>query len=277
MSDTFFREREPFSPLRYEYSVEKVLYHRNSEYQEILVFENPFFGRVLVLDGIVQLTERDECIYHEMLVHIGMCAHPAPSKVLIIGGGDGGTLREVTKHRCVKEVWMVELDRAVVEVSKEFFPTLATAFDDPRLKLIVEEGAKFLRNSDETFDIIVVDSTDPIGPARNLIEEAFFRSVFGKLRDSGVFAMQSESLFFHSEHIKLVRERLRKLFPVVELFTAPIATYPGNWWSFSAGSKGLDLREPRRQPDFETKYYTTSIHRLSFPPEDFLDKVMGWV
>jgi len=274
MYDIHFFERDPYAPVRHCYAVNKVLYHTKSPYQEILVFENPFFGKVLVLDGVVQLTEKDEFIYHEMLAHVPLMAHPEPKKVLIIGGGDGGTLREVLKHKTVEEAVLVDIDKEVIETSKKFFPTLSKAFDDPRAIVVNEDGFKYLQDYENEFDVIIVDSTDPVGYAYALTTEEFFKMVFRALKEGGIYVGQSESIHYHLDIVRRFQNNLKAVFPIVDLYTAVIPTYAGYWWTFSIASKKYNVREPKRVKDFETKYYSEGVHKSSFLSEELYEKLI---
>lgn len=269
-----FFEKEPYSPIEYTYEVEKVLYKGKSQYQEIWVVENPYFGRMLILDGIVQLTERDEFFYHEMLTHVVMHAHPNPKRVVVIGGGDGGVVREVLKHRSVEKVYLVELDEEVINVSKRFFPELSSNVDDPKVEMKIMDGADFVRKYSGLIDVIIVDSTDIIGFARSLFTEDFFSSVMKKLGQDGMFVTHSESLHFHLDIVIEVQKILKKVFPLVDLYAVPIATYPGNWWAFSVGSRKLDPRDIRRAFEIKTRYYDDEIHERSFLPKGLYRKLM---
>ena len=274
MFDIHFFERDPYAPVRHCYAVNRVLYHTKSPYQEILVFENPFFGKVLVLDGVVQLTERDEFIYHEMLAHVPMMAHPNPKKVLIIGGGDGGTLREVLKHKTVEEAVLVDIDKEVIETSKKFFPNLSKAFNDPRAIVVNEDGFKYLQDYENEFDVIIVDSTDPVGYAYALTTEEFFKMVFRALKEDGIYVGQSESIHYHLDIVRKFQNNLKAVFPIVDLYTAVIPTYAGYWWTFSIASKKHNVREPKRVKDFETKYYSEGVHKTSFLSEELYEKLI---
>ena len=190
---------------------------------------------MLVLDGVVQLTERDEFVYHEMLVHVPMHVHPGPERVLIVGGGDGGALREALRHPGVT-VTLAELDPEVVQVSRAYFPALAEAFDSPRATVAYGDAADYVADAGERFDVVLCDLTDPVGPARKLSERPFFEALKGILAPGGVVSMQTESLHFHAGHVKRVQEELRSVFPHTALYGAPIATYAGNWWTFSMAS-----------------------------------------
>jgi spermidine synthase len=275
-----FFEKDPYAPIQYSYEVSRILYSGKSRFQEIMVFENPFFGRVLVLDGVVQITERDEFFYHEMLVHVVMHSHPDPKRVVVIGGGDGGTVREVLKHKSVEKVYFVEIDEDVINVSKKFFPSVASGMKDKRVQIKCMDGAEFVKGRKADIDLVIVDSTDIVGFAKSLFTRKFFRSVQGCLTPDGMFVSLSESLHFHKEIVVQVQETMRSVFPVVDLYAAPIATYAGNWWTFSVGSMGLDPREIRRKARINAKYYSPEIHRCAFLPESMyrklLSKKLGW-
>ncbi len=255
---------------------ERVLFKERSPYQEIEIFENGFFGRVLTLDGLVMTTERDEFIYHEMLVHPAIVSHPSPEKVLIVGGGDGGTAREVLKYP-VKEVHLVEIDGMVIEASRRYLPTISSALDDGRLRIHVEDATRWIEGRRDEFDLVIVDSTDPIGPAEGLIGETFFRNVFQSLKGDGIMVIQSESPHYHLDTIRTIAQRLSKVFPILHMYTAPIPTYPGGYWAFSMATKGLRIEE--RQPIPQgLKYFNRSIYRGAFALPTFLkDRVKDLV
>jgi len=269
-----FLESDPFSPIRYIYRVSGILYSGKSRYQEILVLQSPDFGKMLVLDAVVQLTERDEFFYHEMLAHVILHAHPNPRTVLIVGGGDGGTLREVLKHNSVNSVQLVELDRQVIEVSKRFFPGLAGAFSDPRVHVKFMDGTRYVRKARDLFDIVIVDSTDPVGYAKRLFADQFFADVLSVLSETGMFVLQTESLHFHHEFVADVQIRLSKLFKVVKLYCVPLATYPGNWWTFSIASTKYPVDAQKRKQEVITKYYDEEAHRKAFLPHSLHKKLL---
>ncbi len=268
-----FVETAPFVAVEYGYEVEKVLYKGKSKFQDIMVFENPYFGNMLILDGTVQLTERDEFFYHEMITHVLAHAHPEPKKVVVVGGGDGGTVREVARHKCVEKIYFIEIDSEVIRVAKEFFPTVSSAVDDPRVEIKNMDGAEFIKSASD-IDLVLIDSTDPIGFARSLYSREFFSSIDKAMNPEGMCVLQSESLLLHSDIVAEVQQTLKEVFPVVDCFTAPIATYPGNWWTFSMGSKKLDPREMRRKLEFDTKFYSEEIHSYSFVPPGLYRKLM---
>jgi len=275
VSGIVFREQDPFAPIEYAYEVEEVICRRRTKHQELLIFRDPYFGRVLVLDGVVQLTERDEHFYHEMLAQVPLHAHPSPKSVLIIGGGDGGTLREVVKHEVVKKVVMVELDAGVIEAAKEFLPTLSIGFADPRTEVLEMDGAVFLAKTRGEFDVIIIDSTDPVGPAESLFSEACFTHAFSSLKPGGIFVAQTESLHFHRDFVRHVQRRLAGIFNVVSLYTVSLATYAGNWWTFSIASKGGDPKEVLRKCVVPARYYTEEVHRHAFLPQGVYQRLMA--
>ncbi|MGB9874187.1 MAG: polyamine aminopropyltransferase [Hydrogenobacter sp.] len=275
MMDVFFIERDPYAPIRHCYPVSKILYEGKSEYQEIMVIESPHFGKVLVLDGVAQCDERFEFIYHEFISHVPLFAHPNPEDVLIIGGGDGGALREVLKHKEVKRAVLVDIDKQVIEVSKKFFPTMAVAFEDPRVIVLNEDGYKYVQDYEQEFDVIIVDSTDPVGFAHVLTTEEFFKYVYRALKDDGIYVGQTESIHYHADIVRRVQKSLRKVFPIVDLYTAVIPGYAGYWWTFSIASKKHPVREPSREVNVQTKLYSADMHKHAFLPESFYQKILS--
>ncbi|KAG9152034.1 hypothetical protein Leryth_002288 [Lithospermum erythrorhizon] len=197
----WFSEFSPMWPGEaHSLKVEKVLFQGKSDYQDVMVFQSSTYGKVLILDGVIQLTERDECAYQEMITHLPLCSIPNPKKVLVIGGGDGGVLREVARHSSVEQIDICEIDKMVVDVSKEFFPDVAVGYDDPRVRLHIGDGVAFLKNASEgTYDAVIVDSSDPIGPAQELFEKPFFASVAKALRPGGVVCTQAVT-WLHNAH-----------------------------------------------------------------------------
>lgn len=269
-----FTETAPFVAIEYLYDVEKIHYKNKSKFQEVMVIENPYFGKMLLLDNVTQITERDEFFYHEYLTHVAMHAHPNPKKVVVIGGGDGGTVREVLKHKSVEKCYFIEIDPEVIEVSRKFFPTVAGMVDDPRVEIRNMDGAEFIKSRKGDIDVILVDSTDPIGFARTLFSDEFYASIKGALTDEGFYVTHSDSLLLHSDIVGEVQRSLRKTFPVVDLYMGPTATYPGNWWAYSICSKTLNPREVRRPFEIETKIYDDEMHTRAFLPKKFYQKVV---
>lgn len=275
MAILYFEEADPYSPIRYSYEVDRVLCSRKTRYQHLFIFENAFWGRVLVLDNVVQLTERDEYLYHEMITHVALHAHPSPRKVLIIGGGDGGSLRETLKHDMVERATLVELDAGVIQASREFLPTLSTGFSDPRAELVEMNGVDFVAKSAGEYDVIIIDSTDPVGPAEALFSREFLAGVHSALKEDGIMVAQTESLHFHRQFVVDTQNILGDLFTFADIYTAPIATYAGNWWTFSIASKVHDPHVLSRRPVVQTSYYAEDVHKQAFLARSLYNRVMG--
>ena len=270
-----FTERAPYAPVEYLYDVEEILYKGKSAYQEIMVIRNPYYGKMLILDDVVQMTERDEFFYHEMLTHVALHAHPEPRKVIVIGGGDGGVVREVLKHKTIEKVYFVEIDEEVITISKKFFPSVSSGVDDPRVEIRIMDGADFLaKRTSADIDAVIIDSTDIVGFARSLFTPEFFTAVRNCLSGDGLFVTHTESLHFHKDMVVEIQEALKKVFPLVDLYTTAIATYPGNWWAFAIASKGVSPREVRNKRKIKTKYYSGEIHQQSFMPGGLYENLM---
>jgi spermidine synthase len=226
---------------------------------------------MMLLDGLVMCTERDEFVYHDMITHPALFTHPDPKQVLVIGGGDGGTIREIMKHKKVELATLCEIDGLVIDKSVELLPSMACEIDgkNPRVKLHVDDGLAYIREHQNEFDVIMVDSTDPIGPAVGLFEEDFYRLVFGALKEDGIMIAQSESPFYHAEIQKNMYGNLRAVFPIVEMYQAFIPTYPSGFWSFAFASKKYHPvkdfdRKRAAARDFYTKYYNEDLHLGAF-------------
>lgn len=264
------------------FEVEKLLYSEQSPFQKIEVVQTPSFGIVLLLDGALMLTERDEFTYHEMMVHPTLFTHPQPQSVLIIGGGDCGTLTRVLRHGSVRRVKMVELDERVTRVANRFFPELAKAVDDPRAELVFTDGIKFLRDTTEKFDVILIDSTDPVGPAVGLFRAPFFTDCERVLNPGGILCLQSESPWI-PELGKLIGEvhrDLRSLFPLVRAYSAAIQTYQAGFWLFQMASKSPDPLAPEvgariSAAAIPTRYYNRDLHYASFSLPTFVLEQLG--
>lgn len=274
MADLRLFEKDPYAPIQYSYEVTEVLYRGRSEYQEFAVVANPFFGRMLLLDGVVQFTERDEFYYHEMLAHVPLHAMGAPETVVVIGGGDGGVVREILKHPSVTKVYLVDIDPEVSRVTRAFFPTVASGLGDPRVEACPMDGARFLDEFQGKVDAILVDSTDIVGFAKSLFTPDFFGRARSILGDEGAFVTLSESLHFHFPIVREVQQSLKASFAAADLYTAPIATYAGNWWCFAVGTNGASLRTPVRSSVTPTRYYCQDIHRACFLPPYLYDRLM---
>ncbi len=223
--------------------VEKHLYHEVTPYQRIDVFETPGFGRVLTLDGLVMVTEKDEFVYHEALVHPAMVRAESVERVMIVGGGDGGSLREVLKYEDVKKVDVVEIDPSVIEVSRRFFPDLAASFDDERVTVIPRDVVEFVADCPGSYDVLILDTSDPVGPAKSLYSRDFYGSLKRCLRNGGVITIQSESPWWQQDVIGDLAVVLKEVFGRVHFYYAPVLSYPGGMWLFSL----IGEYDPRRQ------------------------------
>ncbi|MFZ5646775.1 MAG: polyamine aminopropyltransferase [Bacillota bacterium] len=256
--------------------VVKTLYRDKSQFQDILVADTLQFGRMLLLDGIIQTTVVDEFVYHEMITHVGLNTLDKPRRVLVIGGGDGGSVREILKHPSVEKAVLVEIDGKVIEAAKMYLPEISCALDDPRAEVIVDDGIKHVKENKNTYDMIIVDSTDPIGPAVGLFGAEFYRDVYNALTENGLFVAQTESPFFNKDLITRITGDVRSIFPITRLFLANIPTYPGGLWSFTMGSKKYDPLEVDTAgiTRMETKYYNPEIHGSAFVLPEFVKELV---
>lgn len=266
--------------------VKEVLLHEKTKFQDLLVFESTDWGTVLVLDGVIQLTDRDEMSYQEMMAHLPMFSHRNPRNVLIIGGGDGGVLREICKHPCVEKVTMCEIDEGVVNAAKRFFPNVACAFDDPRVTLNIGDGLAYAQAAaDNTYDVMVVDSSDPVGPAEKLFEPEFYENAHRILGPGGVICSQGECLWIHSDLIKSMLDENGKPFFSAEYANIQVPTYPsGQIGAFLArkANPSQPLEPSCRQPlrevgTLDLQYYSEDMHRAAFALPAFLRKKLGLV
>jgi len=258
------------------FRIKRGVYSALSDYQRIDVLETEEFGKLLLLDAAIMLTERDEFTYHEMLVHVPLLTHPSPKKILVIGGGDGGTLREITRHPEVEEVIQVEIDQEVIRVSKEFFPQLATGFEDPRVKIEVADGINYMAQCPPgTFDIILVDSTDPKGPAEGLFKHDFYANCHRALKEDGILTVQSGSPYFQQDLLASVHRDFKDLFPIAHIYLSGVIAY-GGLWAFALGSKKFDpIQGPCREFSREDlKYYTPQIHKGAFILPKYLEELL---
>ena len=235
------------------------------------MFDSYEFGRVLVLDGYIMLTEKDEYIYHEMMVHVPMACNPDIRRVLVIGAGDGGTVRELCRYDSITQIDMVEIDEQVVKVCKEYLPQTACRLEDPRVHIYYEDGLKFVRRVEDTYDLIIVDSTDPFGPGEGLFTKEFYGNCFTALREHGILTNQHESTYYDSytSMVSRTHRRMRSVFPVAMVYQAHIPTYPSGHWLFGFASKNIhpvyDFKpEIWEQLGLETKYYNTQLHTGCF-------------
>ena len=260
----------------------EVLYDSETEHQRLRVFTNPQFGRVLTLDGVVQTTEADEFIYHEMLTHVPILAHGAATRVLIIGGGDGGMAREVLRHKAVEHVTMVEIDAGVVEFAKQYLPSLsAGAFDDARLNLVIADGAEFVAESQDRFDVIIIDSTDPIGPGEVLFTDTFYGRAKNLLAEGGILVTQNGVPFLQGQELTNTMRAFHALFADATCYLASVPTYAGGPMAFGWGTEGtarqvdLPTLEARYAASgITTRYYTPALHLGAFALPGYVQKLI---
>jgi spermidine synthase len=261
---------------RLQWKIRRTLYQGHSPYQTVTVLDTEQFGVALVLDGIMQTTAGDEFIYHEMLAYIALNSHLRPRRVLVIGGGDGGLVRDVLKDPTVEQAVMVEIDPLVVEVSKKYLPGHAAGFGDPRLSLVYEDGVRYLKQAgNNSFDIILVDSTDPEGgPGQVLYTAAFHREVRRALRPDGLYIQHTGAPFYNPEVLEMVSRDVATVFPLCRVFWTPVPSYPGAVFTFVVGSLGTDPTVPQGRIGWPTRWYTEGLHRNAFSLPPFLQSLL---
>ncbi|MBD8071619.1 spermidine synthase [Bacillus sp. PS06] len=246
--------------------INKTLHTEQTEFQKLDMVETAEFGNMLILDGMVMTTQKDEFVYHEMVAHVPLFTHPKPENVLVVGGGDGGVIREVLKHPSVKKATLVDIDGKVIEYSKQYLPEIAGKLDDPRVDVKVDDGFLHIAKSENEYDVIMVDSTEPVGPAVNLFTKGFYAGISKALKEDGIFVAQTDNPWFTPELITNVQRDVKEIFPITRLYIANIPTYPSGLWTFTIGSKKHDPLEVSddRFHDIETKYYTKELHKAAF-------------
>lgn len=264
--------------------MDEVLFESKTDHQHLVIFRNAQWGTVMALDGMIQTTERDEFIYHEMLTHVPMFAHPEPKSVLIIGGGDGGILREVLKHPQVESVTQVEIDDQVIEMCKTYLPNHSQgAFEDARLNLVIGDGVEFVNQTDLTFDVIISDSTDPVGPGEVLFTSRFYQGIQSCLKPGGIFVAQNGVSFLQTDEVVTSSQRLKPLFNYVGFYSAAVPTYVGGIMTFAWASNDLIINQTNlaeltmryQASGITTRYYNPGLHQACFAlPQYLLDKLV---
>ncbi len=267
--------------VRFSIKVDRQLYSGKSEFQRIDIFDSREFGRFLTLDGYMMLTEKDEFIYHEMISHVPMAVHPKAKNILVIGGGDGGTVREVLRYPTVEKIDLVEIDELVVEVCKKFLPQTAGALCDPRVNFYFEDGLKFIRHCKNEYDIIIVDSTDPFGPGEGLFTKEFYGNCYKALKDDGIMVNQHESPFYTEDAYAMQRahKRIVESFPISRVYQVHIPTYPSGHWLFGFASKKYhpvnDLNSVKWNAlGLKTRYYNPKLHAGSFYLPNYVEELL---
>lgn len=266
--------------VRTSFKLKKRLFKGKSPFQTVEVVETAGHGRLLLIDGMTMVSERDEFVYHEMIAHPALFLHPKPRRVLVIGGGDGGTVREVLKHRSVENCTLVEIDGLVVSASRRYIPQTAGALSDRRATVLIADGVKFVAETDEKFDVVIVDSTEPFGPAKELFGPSFYKNIKRILTEDGVVASQAGSPFYEISTIKNLFKITTRIFPVVEVCLFNNLTYPGGLWAFTFATKGLhplkDFKPARvKAAGIKLRWYNADIHAACFALPDFLKKAIG--
>lgn len=270
--------------VRFSIKVKEQLYSGKSDFQQIDFFDSYEFGKFFTLDGLMMVTEKDEFVYHDMIVHVPMATNPSIKKVLVIGGGDGGTVRELTRYPSIEQIDMVEIDEAVVRLSQKYLPLTSEKLNDPRVNLYFEDGVAFIDGLEKVYDLILVDSTDPIGPGEGLFSKAFYDNCYRALTDDGILVNQHESPYYarDAKEMKRAHSKIKKLFPIAKVYQFHIPTYPSGHWLFGFASKKFhpinDAKlETWRAFNLKTKYYNTTIHTGCFAlptfVQDMLDEV----
>lgn len=262
------KEKESFGVT---FKIKNMLCSKVTPYQRIDVVETESFGKALFLDGAVMFTERDEFIYHEMLVHVPLFTHPTPKKVMVVGGGDGGVVREILKHSLVEEVDLIEIDREVINTCMTYFPNITSSLNDSKVRIKIKDGVKYVNEKkDAWYDIIIVDSTDPIGPGKALFQESFYKDCFDRLLEEGILVAQIESPITNLNVVVEIRTILENIFPITQLYFAPIPTYPGCLWAFVFCSKVFEPGYKKRVLSLPTRYFNFDVYKASFAVPNFV-------
>lgn len=280
MTEQFYKEITP-NGFGIAIKQKEVLFSDNSEFQKVEIIESDStLGKILTLDDLMMTTEGDEFYYHEMITHIPMLTHKNPETVLVIGGGDGGTVREVVKHSTVKKVVLCEIDGMVIDACKKYLPTIACELDNPKVEILVEDAIEYMKDKKDMFDVILIDSTDPMGPGEGLFTEEFYTNVKNSLKQGGIMVAQSESPVAQLDALVKMNKLLQKVFPVCSIYTSNIPTYPGgNWaWVFcSEDTKPLSYIDEQRCEEVTKtcKVYNKEYHQARFALPNFLKKAIS--
>lgn len=256
--------------------IRETLVTEKTDYQDLAVIDTVEFGRMLVLDGMVMTTVRDEFVYHEMVAHPALFTHPSPKHVLVVGGGDGGVIREVLKHPEVQKAVLVDIDGKVIEYSKKFLPEIAGWLDNPRVEVKVGDGYMHIHENKNAYDVIMVDSTEPVGPAVELFSRGFYQGIYDALKEDGMFVAQTDNPWFKADLIQSVNRDVKEIFPIVRVYGANIPTYPSGLWTFTLGSKTHDPLQvdEAKIPELDTKYYTPRLHKSAFVLPRFVEDLI---
>ena len=282
IQDGWFYEKSFFNKFSMGWKVKAHLHSEQSEFQKIDVIDTDAVGRMLLLDGKTMVSDLDEFVYHEVMAHIPYMISRKCDKVLIIGGGDGGVVREFSKHKSIKQIDLVEIDERVIEVSKKFFPNCTVALEDPRVNILTQDGFAFIKSKKNEYDIIIIDSTDPEDFASGLFTTEFYSDVYNALTDDGIMMNQTENPFLDEYGVKKIYSNMKNSFPIVQSFTAPMSIYPGVFWTFGYSSKkykGTNINSEKRLEisgiEKNLKWYNTEWHKAAFSISNFHKKLTG--
>lgn len=281
LDETWFSEPCEDCGTAFSLKIREKLHEEQSEYQFIEVYATEKFGNLMVIDGCVMLTDRDNFVYHEMMSHTPLFTHDNPENVVIIGGGDCGTLREVLKHPEVKQAWQIDIDERVTRIAEQYFPALCDSNDDPRASLLFDDGIQWIKDAQpQSLDVIIIDSTDPVGPAVGLFTEAFYRDCHKALREGGILIQQSESPLLHMHIIKPMHQAMRAAgYQDTRTLHFQQVSYPSGWWSATMAGKGRTLagfrEQAARDKVFETHYYNADIHRGAQAAPEFFRRAIA--
>ncbi|MBB2183050.1 polyamine aminopropyltransferase [Lachnospiraceae bacterium MD1] len=268
--------------VHFSLKVKEQLYSNQSDFQHIAILDTYEFGKALVLDGCLMVTERDEFIYHDMIVHVPMATNLNVKSVLVIGAGDGGTIRELCRYQGIERIDMVEIDEMVVEACKEYLPQTACSLEDPRVHIYYEDGLKYVRRKVAEYDLILVDSTDPFGPGEGLFTKEFYGNCYNALTEDGILVNQHESTYYDAyvEAMKRAHHRIKETFPIAKVYQAHIPTYPSGHWLFGYASKKYDpltdlQEEEWNSLELRTSYYNTKLHRGAFALPNYVKEQLN--
>ncbi len=272
--NVWFTEEQSDS-LRLSLKIKDILYTAKTPYQNLMIVETEQYGRALILGDVIQTTEYDEFFYHEMITHVPLFTHPNPKNILVIGGGDGGSVREILKHQSVETVTLVDIDSEVIKASRQYLPTIGCKLDDPKVNITCTDGIEFVRNKKDCYDIIIVDSTDPVGPAVGLFNKEFYSNTYNALKDNGILVVQSESPIINRNITRDIYRTINGIYPITYVYTGIVPTYQGGLWCFTLGSKCYDsLQSHIENIQFNTKYFTPKIFNSCFSLPNFIKNML---
>lgn len=267
--------------VRFSIKMNRQLFSCESDFQRIDIYDSYEFGRILILDGFLMVTEKDEFIYHEMITHVPMAVNPAIENILLIGAGDGGAVRELCRYETIKNIDMVEIDKAVVDACKEYLPTISCSLSDARVNIFYEDGLKFVRRKKDNYDLIIVDSTDPFGPGEGLFTKEFYGNCYNALKDNGILVNQHESPYYANDAraMQKAHKQIKSTFPISKIYQAHIPTYPSGHWMFGFASKTFDPIADLKEDiwnslNINTKYYNTQLHKGSFAIPNYVKELL---